>query len=137
MKSRIVATAVTISAVILAAGGVASADPGGGGDGAAGGRTPAADKLASGLKILASAAAQGKPVTSSTSAATGVSGVRMLSMARVQAGKVLVSAHVTGSASAAAAQLRGVGMQVNNVSSYGADPTVAGWIPADALARAA
>ena len=137
MRSRLVATTVTISALILAVGGVASADPGGGGDGVADGSTPAADKLDSGLKVLATAAAQGKPVTSSTIAATGVSGVRMLSMARVQDGKVLVSAYVTGSASAAAAQLSSVGMQVNNTSDSGPDPTVAGWLPAGALVQAA
>lgn len=132
-RSIIVATA---SAFVLTAGGIASADPGGGG-GAAAASPSAADKLDSGLRILSAAAAQGKPVTSSTSAATGVSGVRQLSMARVQDGKVLVSVHVTGSASAAAAQLSSLGMRVNNTSDRGPDPTVAGWLPADALLQAA
>lgn len=136
MRTPRLAIVVTVSALVLTVGSVASADPGGGGGGPTAGPA-AAEKLDSGLKILASAAAQGKPVTSSTSATTGVPGVRMLSMARVQDGQVLVSVHVNGSASAAAVELTGVGMQVNNTSNDGRDPTVAGWLPADALVEAA
>jgi hypothetical protein len=137
MRSRLVATTVTISALILAVGGVASADPGGGGGaGTAASSRAAADKLDTGLQALAAAAAQGKPVSSSTAIASTGS-VKLTGMDRVENGKVLVNVYVNGSVAGAADQLRGLGMDVTGTSNSEPERVVAGWVPASALTQVA
>jgi hypothetical protein len=134
MPTRRLALAITVGALLLAAGGVASADPGGRSAATAG--PSASAKLDSGLKMLASAAAEGKPVN----AATGIGaagGIRLVSGARIDHGDVLVNVHVDGAVDAAAAALRDLGMDVVATSDQAPERVVVGWLPAGSLVDAA
>lgn len=130
MNRRVLAPIALLSAGLLAFG-----LPPAQAAGSSGAPDPDASKLGGGLQILADAAAAGRPVTSQT-AGPETNGARMLPMARVDGGDVLVNVYVDGSVPAAADSLRGLGMRVVASNAKAPAPVLAGWIPADELAAA-